>query len=412
MIDIRHALAQIALSGLILAVFLGVASADDVRSKDSEKIDPSELQRFYDSILPDLAEGRRPEVADELLSILFGKPSRPVPASIGPAHSRYDWAWVSSHFDSDRNDQVLRKELPVPDATWNVLDRDGDSVVAKNDLDWEHATWSGEESEAQRRFRTLDTDNDGLLTADEWAAGCARAKLTIIGWSFAEVRRNWLLAQAKSRLQRGDQTTMTPKRRTDYVMAVLNQIHGTANEGPEVGDPAPDFSLKTHDGTAQISLSNFRGVRPVVLTFGSHTCPPYRQQVPRIDKLVDRYGDKVEILGVYGREAHPIHGEVHPANTAAGINVPQATTWEQRRGAAQTFCDSMKLRYPVLVDEIDDRVARVYSGFPDRFYIIDRNGKVAYKSGRGPRSFKTDQLEQSLVLLLLDEATAPPSGRR
>jgi hypothetical protein len=45
MIDIRHALARIALCGLILAVFVGVACADDAQSKDSAKIDRSELQR-------------------------------------------------------------------------------------------------------------------------------------------------------------------------------------------------------------------------------------------------------------------------------------------------------------------------------------------------------------------------------
>ena len=37
--------------------------------------------------------------------------------------------------------------------------------------------------------------------------------------------------------------------------------------------------------------------------------------------------------------------------------------------------------------------------------VLDRDGKVVYKSGRGPRGYKTDQLEQSLALLLLDQET-------
>ncbi len=37
---------------------------------------------------------------------------------------------------------------------------------------------------------------------------------------------------------------------------------------------------------------------------------------------------------------------------------------------------------------------------PGRFYLIDRDGKVAYKSGRGPFGFKPAELEQSLILLL------------
>jgi len=38
-----------------------------------------------------------------------------------------------------------------------------------------------------------------------------------------------------------------------------------------VGDPAPDFALKTADRHEVVHLSSFRGREPVVLVFGSHT---------------------------------------------------------------------------------------------------------------------------------------------
>ncbi len=59
----------------------------------------------------------------------------------------------------------------------------------------------------------------------------------------------------------------------------------------------------------------------------------------------------------------------------------------------------------MVVDKIDDPVNNRYSGLPSRLYLIDRQGKVAYKSGRGPFGFKTAELEQSLVLLLRQEGT-------
>ncbi len=59
---------------------------------------------------------------------------------------------------------------------------------------------------------------------------------------------------------------------------------------------------------------------------------------------------------------------------------------------------------PLVVDTIDDRVGRLYSGMPDRLYLIDRNGKVSYKSGRGPFGFKPGEMEQELVLMLLGDA--------
>ena len=39
----------------------------------------------------------------------------------------------------------------------------------------------------------------------------------------------------------------------------------------KVGEPAPDFALKTADGSQLVRLSSFRGHKPVVLIFGSHT---------------------------------------------------------------------------------------------------------------------------------------------
>ena len=40
---------------------------------------------------------------------------------------------------------------------------------------------------------------------------------------------------------------------------------------PKVGEDSPDFELPYYDGTGTVRLSSFRGVRPVVLGFGSLT---------------------------------------------------------------------------------------------------------------------------------------------
>jgi hypothetical protein len=44
--------------------------------------------------------------------------------------------------------------------------------------------------------------------------------------------------------------------------------------GPDplkVGDAAPDFTLRSPLGTPEMTLSQFRGKRPVALIFGSYT---------------------------------------------------------------------------------------------------------------------------------------------
>lgn len=112
------------------------------------------------------------------------------------------------------------------------------------------------------------------------------------------------------------------------------------------------------------------------------------------------------MYAIYIREAHPADGWKMTANDRVGVTLEQPKTSEARNLAASKCCQALKLSMPLLVDTIDDQVNRAYSGFPDRLYLIDREGKVAYKGGRGPFAYKPRQLEQSLLMLLLDEKLA------
>jgi hypothetical protein len=96
------------------------------------------------------------------------------------------------------------------------------------------------------------------------------------------------------------------------------------------------------------------------------------------------------------------------SNDEAGISIQQPRDSRERTSVAKRCCDSLQITMPVLVDEMDDRVGHAYSGMPDRLYLIDREGRVAYKGGRGPFGFKPGELEQSLVMLLLDQETPAP----
>ncbi len=43
------------------------------------------------------------------------------------------------------------------------------------------------------------------------------------------------------------------------------------DKAPPLGAEAPDFTLQTRDGKKTVTLSSFRGKKPVVLVFGSYT---------------------------------------------------------------------------------------------------------------------------------------------
>ncbi len=57
-----------------------------------------------------------------------------------------------------------------------------------------------------------------------------------------------------------------------FMIFPFRQLWFVARKGHvSVGDVAPDFALKTTDRKAEVQLSSFRGQKPVVLIFGSHT---------------------------------------------------------------------------------------------------------------------------------------------
>lgn len=124
-----------------------------------------------------------------------------------------------------------------------------------------------------------------------------------------------------------------------------------------------------------------------------------------------RYGDRAEFLAIYVREAHPTDGWRMLSNDREGIAVAQPRTQAEREAVAAVCCLNLKMSMPLLVDGIDDKVGHAYSGMPDRLYLIDRQGRVAYKGGRGPFGFKTGELEHALSMLLLDEAKSKESSR-
>src|SRR5262249_47323477 len=111
---------------------------------------------------------------------------------------------------------------------------------------------------------------------------------------------------------------------------------GSLQAGPALGERAPDFTLKTHDGTGELALSKLLGPKPVVLVFGNITCGPFRSQAGNVEKLYRRYKDRATFVMVYVREAHPSDGWASESNVRVGITLAQPRTYEERVAAAQS----------------------------------------------------------------------------
>lgn len=157
---------------------------------------------------------------------------------------------------------------------------------------------------------------------------------------------------------------------------------------PRVGDVAPEFSLErlgASDGVepCRAALSDYRG-RPLALIFGSYTCPVFRRQIPRFNAAHRRFGERVEFLGIYVREAHPEDGWRVPQNDSLGCVIPQPRTSIERHSVAQLCRDRESIPYALAIDDIDDPVMRAYAGSPERLYAVGPDGVVRFKSAIGP----------------------------
>jgi len=115
-----------------------------------------------------------------------------------------------------------------------------------------------------------------------------------------------------------------------------------------------------------------------------------------LHELFDHYGDRVAFFVIYIREAHPEDGWVITPNRDEDIRVQDPTSEVQRVEVAQTCAVHGSIRIPVLLDGLDDRVARLYGGWPDRLYLIDRQGKIAFQGAEGPFGFKPELLETAI----------------
>jgi hypothetical protein len=122
----------------------------------------------------------------------------------------------------------------------------------------------------------------------------------------------------------------------------------------------------------------------------------------------------VDFYTIYIREAHPLDGWRLASNDRAGVLLKQPRTNGERESAARSLCEKQPGVIPVLLDGLDDATAAAYAAFPERLYLIDRSGRVAYKGGRGPICFDTRSLEDALILTLLEErhGEAPGAGLR
>jgi iodothyronine deiodinase-like protein len=98
--------------------------------------------------------------------------------------------------------------------------------------------------------------------------------------------------------------------------------------------------------------------------------------------------------------------EAHASDSwrlAKNVSVATPRSFEERGEVASSCVRKLGIEFPAVVDNFDNATETAYTGWPDRLYLIDRDGRIAYKSKPGPFGFHPSELEAAL------KRVAPPA---
>jgi hypothetical protein len=392
--------------GVLWGVLLS-GSQLSAQDRPAEKTAPNQPANIPLQEIEQAYAGRTPpEAVRMLLTIAKGGNMGGREGWFGPADSRYSFEWLA-RASSVESQSVAADKFPGPAHWFSRLDRNKDGQITRFDLDWsDENPWVQQAAMVNRVFRRIDPTGDGQVTRDEWLAFFEKAAAGKDHLT-ADDFRDSLLAGFGGSFIPGDAPS-----RDMLIRGLFAGEIGSLNEGPKLNEQAPDFALETFDGSRRIRLGEVLGKQPVVLTFGNFTCGPFRSIFPGVETIHQRFAAEAVFLTVYVREAHPTDGWHMESNARNGVAIAQPQTFAERTAVATQCHRMLKPTMPLLVDEINDPVGNAYSGMPARLYVIDRNGKVAYKSGRGPFGFKPGEMEQALVMALLEQQASSTAATK
>ncbi len=130
----------------------------------------------------------------------------------------------------------------------------------------------------------------------------------------------------------------------------------------------------------------------------------------RLNEIADKYGDKVQFLCVYIKEAHAIDENPSPNAEAQAIRYTQPKTADERAVVAKVCMQRYNFSFPMVLDHMSNEVVEQYFAMPDRLYVIDKNGIVAWKCGLGPHYFDANGFEEAVKAIASTAARQPTSA--
>jgi hypothetical protein len=109
---------------------------------------------------------------------------------------------------------------------------------------------------------------------------------------------------------------------------------------------------------------------------------------------------------VYITEAHPSDVWQMESNVKDSVVFASPKNEDERAYVAGACVRKLGIKLPAVLDEFGNSTEAAYTGWPDRLYLIDVQGRLAYKSKPGPFGFHPDELRAALVKTLAAQPAA------
>jgi len=151
-----------------------------------------------------------------------------------------------------------------------------------------------------------------------------------------------------------------------------NQKTALNEERPEVGHPAPDFTLRNLQGNLE-GLGDHKN-KVIVLNFWATWCAPCLEEMPAFEKLYRKYRSQ-------------------------GLTVLAVSLDKGDNSKVRDFVDTNNLTFPVLIDS-DGIAEKLYPSFTIPFtYVIDKEGRVAARVD-GAKNWASSETFAALDILI------------
>lgn len=99
---------------------------------------------------------------------------------------------------------------------------------------------------------------------------------------------------------------------------------------------------------------------------------------------------------MYILEAHPTDVWEMQSNVHDKVLFRSPRDEAERVSIAGACVRKLGIKFPALIDGFDNRVETAYTGWPDRLYLIEPDGRILYKSKPGPFGFHPEGLAAAL----------------